>query len=93
MELAVLLDGAPARGRPRGYWTSERIVDAIIDYLDLFEGTAPLRQKHYVGVRAGRGWPSLDAIREQLVPGRNDVGWEEALNIARRERRRRRRAA
>lgn len=79
--------------RPRGYWTSERIADRLVDYLDEFEGVVALRQKHFIAVRVGRDWPTWDAIRTQLINGRNDVRWDEALTIARRERRRRKRAA
>ena len=93
VELAELLEGAPKAIRPRGYWTTDTITDALIEYLDEFEGVVPLRQKHFMGVRVGREWPTWDAIRTQLVPGRGDVRWEEALTVARRERRRRRRAA
>jgi hypothetical protein len=92
-ELAALLEGAPASRHTRGYWTPQRILDGLIEYIKAYEGIAPLRQKHYMGVRAGRDWPTWNAIRTVLVPGRDDVRWDEALAIATRERRRRQQAA
>ena len=92
-ELAALLADAPGRPMPHGYWTPERILDALVEYLDEFESVAALRQKHFMGVRVGRSWPNWEQIRTKLVPGRDDLRWDEAITIAQRERRRRRRAA
>lgn len=60
--LEALLAGAPTK-RPRGYWRDrEKVIDALGEYVELFDSRRPLRQKHYLTIRAEHGWPALKAI-------------------------------
>jgi hypothetical protein len=52
------------RATPRDYWTRDRIIDAFADYVEGYEGTAELRQRHYQSVRAEHGWPAINRLAQ-----------------------------
>lgn len=90
-ELAALIADAPSK-RPKNYWTLDRVLDALAEYVSEFEQTAPLRQKHYVALRAARYWPPIDAISRQAKAA-DIAGFQGMLTAARRKRRGKTRAA
>lgn len=75
-ELEQLLAGVTKR-RPGTSWTTDRVLDALADYMREYEAKVPLRQKQYGAVRAEHGWPSNQVItrtaKELGLAGFQDV--------------------
>jgi len=65
-EVDALLEGLPRFAvQPKGHWEKrEHVVAALAEYVELFDGKQPLRQKHYFAHRQEHRWPTLNALAQ-----------------------------
>ncbi|HZT15164.1 MAG TPA: hypothetical protein VFA19_04390 [Gaiellaceae bacterium] len=81
-ELEQMLAGVTPRLRA-GTWTHDCVIAALVEYLREYEQKVPLRQKHFLAVRRGHRWPTLDTITR--VGKQSGIGgFQKMLDEARR---------
>lgn len=73
-ELDALLDGAPRQHR-KGHWhVLDNTLAALAAYIERYEHETSLRQRHYLAVYEGEGWPPPSAVTE--CAKKHDIGNE-----------------
>jgi hypothetical protein len=95
-EIAALLDGAP-RLRRKGYWLDlDHTLDALTEYVELYDGKDPLRQKHYLAVSVEHDWPAPSKVtncakHNGIATGPGESPFRGMIDLARKRLRERRR--